>query len=451
MKRGLAVLALLVIFIPVLAEAQSKRPPLRLIRDTEIENTVRAYADPVFRASGLGGTAIQVHIVNDNRLNAFVAGGRHMFINTGLLARAKHPGQVIGVIAHETGHIVGGHLVRLRDELREAQIKQIIALLLGVGAGVASGDGRAATAAVGLGAKITQGDFLKYTRTQESAADQYAVDTLDRIGVSSRGLMEFLEVLSGQELLYTKNQDPYIRTHPLTARRIAFIRGHLARSPNANKKLPARFEVMHRRMRAKLVGFLAPPSQVHVIYKGHENTLEARYAKAVAYHRNADTAQSLALIDGLIKEQPKDPYFHELKGQILFESGRAAEAVTAYSKAASLLPNAPLIRASLGQAQLALNTDSQNRAALKNLRVSVRQDSNNPSAWRFLGIAYGRLGRIGPASLSLAEYALLINDKRTLKVQLARAEKYLKRGSPGWQRAQDIKQVAKDRKRRSGR
>lgn len=451
MKRSLALLAILAILMPSLAAAQKKRAPIRLIRDTEIENTIRAYSVPVFKAAGLGTGTVEVHIVNDNRLNAFVAGGRHMFINTGLLMRANNAGQVIGVVAHETGHIVGGHLVRLRDQIREAQIKQIIALLIGVGAGIASGNPKATIGAAGLGAQIARGDFLKYTRTQEAAADQFAVDILDQIRVSSRGLMEFLQILSGQDALISTNQDPYIRSHPLTARRISFIRGHLSRSRYANAKMPSRIRIMHQRMRAKLIGFLQPPQQVHTFYKGRESSMEARYANAVAYHRDAELAKALTLIDGLIKEQPRDPYFHELKGQILFESGRIPGAVASYTKAVRFLPDAPLIRASLGQAQLAMNTPGHNRAALVNLRRAVSRDRNNAGGWRMLGIAYGRLGNIGMASLALAEYSLLINDQRTARAQIARAEKGLKRGSPGWLRAQDLKAVLKEIKRRSGR
>lgn len=420
---------------------------LRLIRDAEIERTIREYAKPVFATAGMSVDQVKVYLIRDHRLNAFVAGGQNIFLNTGLLVRTKSAEQVIGVIAHETGHIVGGHLIRLRNAIREAQIKQIIAFLLGVGAAIAARDSRAGAATIGLGARVAEGTFLKYSRANERAADQFAVTALNRAGISSRGMLEFMQVVQNQELLITANQDPYIRTHPITSARIDFLRVQVARSPVSNRRLPPRFEEMHQRMRAKLIGFLAAPSAVFRTYQSDDNSLASRYARAIAHHRQAETAEALKLIDGLIKERPRDPYFHELKGQILFESGRAVEAVISLRAAVKLAPGEALLRTALGQALLALGPERTTRAALAHLRVAVRGDNTLPLAWRLLGIAHGKLGDIGLASLALAEYGLLIGDKKQVYGNIGRAERYLKKGSPAWFRIQDLKREMARRER----
>ncbi|MHA1537125.1 MAG: M48 family metalloprotease, partial [Alphaproteobacteria bacterium] len=368
----LLIAAVFVGSMPSPGAAGHGRKPLRLIRDAEIEATIRAYARPVFATAGMTVDQVKVYLIHDNRLNAFVAGGRNIFLNTGLLVRATTPEQVIGVIAHETGHIVGGHLIRLRNAIREAQIKQIIAFLLGAAAAVAARDSRAGAATIGLGAKVAEGTFLKYSRANERAADQFAVTALNQAGISSRGMVEFMKIVQNQELLITANQDPYVRTHPITSARIDFLREQVARSSVRNNRLPPRFYKMHQRMRAKLIGFLAPPSRVFQTYQPDDNSLPSRYARAIAHHRQAETAEALKLVDGLIKELPRDPYFHELKGQILFESGRAAEAVAALRTAVKLAPGEALLRMALGQALLALGLDPTTRAALSHLRVAVR-------------------------------------------------------------------------------
>ena len=440
--------AVLLVSAPSPGIANHGGKKLQLIRDAEIERTIREFAKPVFATAGMSVDQVKVYLIRDHRLNAFVAGGRNIFLNTGLLVRTKTAEQVIGVIAHETGHIVGGHLIRLRNAIREAQIKQIIAFLLGVGAAIAARDSRAGAATIGLGAKVAEGTFLKYSRANERAADQFAVTALNRAGISPRGMLEFMEIVQNQELLITANQDPYIRTHPMTSERIDFLRRQVALSPVGNRRLPARFTEMHQRMRAKLIGFLAAPSAVFRTYKPDDNSLPSRYARAIAHHRQAETKEALELIDSLIKERPRDPYFHELKGQILFESGRAIEAVVALRAAVKLAPGEALLRTALGQALLALGPDKTTRAALAHLRVAVRSDDTQALAWRLLGIAHGKLGQIGLASLALAEYGLLIGDKKQVYGNIGRAERTLKKGTPAWFRIQDIKREIARRERR---
>jgi len=429
----------------VAAPASAQRQAPSLIRDTEIENTIRAYGAPLFNAAGLSPQSVHIFLVHDRALNAFVAGGQNLFINTGLIMRAEHPGQIIGVIAHETGHISGGHLARTQDALRNASATSILALVLGAAAAVASGSPDAGVAVMQGGQQIAERNLLSYSRTQEAAADQAGLAFLERTGQSARGLLEFMEVLSHEELLVTARQSPYIRSHPLTRERMDAIREFLARSRHADAAIPDEFKIMHRRMKAKLHGFMDPPTQTLNRYKAEDRSVEARYARATAYYRVPDLANALPLIDGLIAEMPNDAYFHELKGQMLFENGRVTEALQPYETSVRLMPDAPLLRVGLAQVQLELNDKALHAPAFAHLGEAVRVDPDNPLAWRLLAVAHGREGRLGEVALALAEQAVVQNRMRDARQQAERALKLLQQDSPSWLRAQDIKSQANER------
>jgi predicted Zn-dependent protease len=429
-----------------LRPAESEAQGLSLIRDAEIESTIRAYSAPLFRAAGLDPTAVRIFLVNDRTLNAFVAGGQKLFVNTGLLMRAANPEQVIGVIAHETGHIAGGHLSRTHDAIEKSTTQTIISFLLGTAAAVASGRPDVGGAIIAGGQSVGLRSFLQYSRTQESAADHAAMRFLDATGQSSRGILEFLNTLIGQEQLSRARQDPYLRTHPLTYERIDAIRAHLARSPHANKPSPPNFETMHQRMRAKLFAFLESVAITLRRYPESDNSLFARYARAIAYLRKPNLEKALPLIDGLLAEHPDDAYFHELKGQMLFEHGHAADALVAYEKAVQLAPRSPLIRSQYAQVQLELNDPALLDPAIMNLRAALQYDTRMPFTWRQLAIAYGRKGDMGQSSLALAEEALLKGKAGDARYHAGRAEKLMPRGSIGWLKAQDILQAARKKK-----
>ncbi|MCK6451332.1 MAG: M48 family metalloprotease [Alphaproteobacteria bacterium] len=428
-----------------LASAVAPAPAhaIALIRDAEIENTIRVWATPLFEAAGLVPDDVRIILVNDRRINAFVAGGQNLFLNTGLLLRADHAGQVIGVIAHETGHIAGGHLARLQDALKGATATAILSLLAGIAAGVAAGRPDVAVAGVGAGMTAAERNLLSYTRTQEASADQAGVNFMEQNGISSKGLYEFFQILSGQELMVTSRQDPYVRTHPLTKERMEFVKNWVASSRYSDAPLPPEWVVMHKRMRAKLFGFIEPTQRTLTVYKEDDRSVEARYARAVALYRKPDLPKALATIDGLIREQPDDPFFWELKGQTLFENGRAAEALPAYEKAVQLLPKSGLIRIDLARAQIELNRPELDKSAIAHLNEALRQENENPMAWRQLAIAQGRTGNIGMAALALAEEALLRGDYRVALGQAQRAERLLAVGSPPYLRVQDLQQQAR--------
>ncbi len=418
---------------------------ISLIRDAEIENTIRQFATPVFSAAKLNPQAVKIYLVRDNTLNAFVAGGQRVFINTGLLTKTKNVAQIIGVIAHESGHIAGGHLARFQNALKNSSTPMILAYLLG-GAAFGAGRGDIGSAIIDAGKSISVRNFMTYSRTQESAADQAAMKFLDRAGISSKGLLEFMELLSEQDLLSPKRQDPYVLTHPLTRDRIASIVEHVSHSAHSDTPLPAAFEIKHRRLRAKLYAFLNPLGRTLRVYKETDNSLESRYARAVAQYRKPDLDKALPLIDGLLAEFPRDPYFWELKGQMMFENGDAKAALKPYENAVSLLPDNALLRRDLARVQMALNDPAMLIRAVENLRAAIAQEGDSPFTWRQLAIAYRRMGDKGRSSLALAEEALLKGQKSVARYHAGLAERLFPNGTREWLQAQDILVTARPKK-----
>jgi predicted Zn-dependent protease len=413
-----------------------------MLRDAEIEHIIRVYATPLFDAAGLDPAAISVYLIDDNSLNAFVAGGMNIFINSGLLMRSRDPLEVMGVIAHETGHIAGGHLARTHEALRTATIEQILATVLGAAAAVVGG-GDVGAAVITGGSSVAHRSLLQYNRTQESAADQAGISYLERAGFSSRGLLNFMDVLAGEEALLPDNQDPYLRSHPLTRERIDSLRAFVDRSRYSDKPAPPELVALHGRMVGKLVGFLEPLSRVLRRYPESDRSLEARYARAIAYYRASNLTKAMALLDELLAEYPEDAYLHELRGQILFENGRIQESVGSYQRAVELDPSEPLLRLGLAQAQLETERPELTKPAQAHLEEVVRREPKNGFAWHLLAIAYGRNDQIGMAALALGESALARNNPTEAKAQADRALRTLPENSPAWLRAQDIRRTAK--------
>ncbi|MBK1697434.1 M48 family metalloprotease [Rhodovibrio salinarum] len=442
-------LAITVGLAPVPAAAQSDRPSF--IRDAEIEETVRRYATPIFQAAGLNPERIDVYLIADETLNAFVAGGMNMYLHTGLLRRADDPTQVMGVIAHEAGHITAGHLASRRRELEDTTTQMITSMLLGLGAAAATGSGAAGTAIMSLGQSLSMADLLAYTRTQEGSADQAAITFMQRAGYSPRGLVEFMRILEDQDVLLSDSQEPWMRTHPLTSQRVSALAAaadRLEDEEGLRAEAPEELERLHVRMQAKLDGFLQPTAKTLNEYPADSDAIPARYARAIAYYRKPELSKALELVNGLIDQKPDDPYFYELKGQMLFENGRIQEALPAYQKAVDLASEQPLIRMGLAEAQLQTNSKDLTQKALANARRVVDAEPRNAFAWRLVGIAHGRLGDKGEAALGLAEYAINRGDLSQAIGQAQRAQQNLEKHSPGWLRAQDIERTAKNRQER---
>lgn len=425
------------------AESQSNRT--RLVRDAEIENIIRRYSTPIFNAAGLAAEDVAIHLVRDNSLNAFVAGGQRLFVNTGLLVRSANANQVIGVIAHEAGHIAGGHLSRIQDELRNAEIKSILAAVLGLAVGAATGDGAAAGTIVRGGQGAALAGLLKYSEGQESAADTAALSYLDATGQSARGMANFFRLLQRDIRQQGGRENPYWSTHPLTDDRISLVDNHVALSRFSDVEPPRGQIADHQIMRAKLIGFLQPLDHVLRIYPETNNSVPARYARATTYYLNGDLAKAVPIIDSLIAESPKHPYFYELKGQMLFENGRIKEALSPYRMSVDLAPDEPLLRVALARAQIETGDNALLEDAKEQLETAATREPNMRELWRLATIANGRLGYMGEMALAQAEYELLSGAPVAAKALADRAIDQLPVGSPGALRAEDIRVEAQQR------
>lgn len=420
---------------------------LNLIRDAEIESTIRTFTVPIWRAAGLDPNAVEIMIVQDHSLNAFVAGGQRIFINTGLIMRTERPNQLVGVMAHESGHIAGGHLARMQEELRSLSTLQILEALLGAGAmaggamgggGVGRGGGGSTTGAGGPRAPGSLMAFLHYTQTQESAADQAAITYLQRTGQSPKGTIEFLQQLQREERMQINRRDPYLTTHPLTPERIRAFEEAASRSPYLNTPDTPKSLDLHHRMVAKLMGFITPDTAL-ARFAEADRSVPARYARAIAWYRKGALGSALLGIDGLLKEYPNDPYFNEVRGQMLYENGRAAEAVLSYRRAVQLLPSSGLIKIDFARALLDTNKPENDREAVRNLELASQQEAESFDLWRLMATGYSRLNNAGMTSLARAEMALLRGQRGEATSHADAATRHLQAGTPAWQRAQDIK------------
>jgi len=424
--------------IPFGAQAQQ----MSFIRDAEIETTIRTFATPLFQQAGVEPSSVQIHLVNSRELNAFVAEGLNLFLNTGLIVKTKNASELIGVIAHESGHIAGGHLLRGANTARNASYEMIAAMLLGIAAGVAAKNGQVAGAIAGAGQDIAVRNYLSFSRSIEGTADTAALRFLDNLHESSKGFLDFMQTLANQEGLMTDNQDPYVRTHPLTQERIDEIRHHVETSPWTNATLPPQYDEMHKRIVAKLVAFLYPPGETLRKYPATDTSIPARYARAITAYRIPDLDTALPLIDGLIAERPDDPYFHELKGQILYENARVAEAVPEYQRAVKLKSDNTLLRTELGTAEIASDDQSLMADAVENLRFATHEDSENAEAWLQLSTAYTHLENEPLSEAALAEYSYLVGKWPEAIFHAQRAAKELPKGSPTELRMEDVRVAA---------
>jgi predicted Zn-dependent protease len=414
---------------------------LQLVRDTEIERLLKSYEDPILVAAGLDPAAVKMYIVQDSSINAFAAEGQNIFVNTGLVQQLHTPNEVIGVLAHETGHIAGGHLIRDTSAISKAMIPMLIGVAAGVAAMIA-GAGEGGIALMGLGMTAAQAQFMQFSRVQEATADQMGQKFLRETHQSGQGMLDVFERLADEEAMSAYKIDPMAMDHPASRDRIELLQRLVDASPYKDVKDSP--EAMHafRMVQAKLAGFLDPVDMVLIHYPSSDTSEEAHYARAVAYFRQPDLQKALSECGELIKLEPKNPYFWELEGQIYVDMSKPEKGVPPYQKSVDLLPDAPLLRVSLAAAQLATERPALARPALDNLEIALRQENDNTFAWFEAAQAYSALGNEPMANLSTAERYYNAGAMSAAAHFAMVAQKKLPQGSPDWQRASDIMAVA---------
>jgi predicted Zn-dependent protease len=437
--RSVSRIALAVTAAVGLAVSASPAAAQSLIRDTEIEEILLKDSDPILRAAGIDPKSVEILLVASKELNAF-AGPRVMGFNTGLILESDDPNELQGVIAHEVGHLAAGHSVR-RGEMSAAGMKPFLLTMgLGVLAAIA-GSPEAAAGLAGSASYFGTLGALGYSREQEGRADQAGAMLLDKAGLSGRGLAEFFDNFRYQEVFDEARRYAYFRSHPISSDRIESLRRKVEVQPHYHKKDSPEAMAEHAVMKAKLDGFLNPGVAI-TKYDEKATDYPSRYARAIAYYQLKEPDRALKLIDKLLEEQPANPYLWELKGQILFEFGRTAEAEAPQRRSVELKPDAPLLRVNLGQTLIALDDKAKITEGVGELKKALTQEEDNAVAWRILAEAYDRLGEDGLARLATAEYNYNIGDKRQARVFAMRAREMLNRGTPEWRRATDIVLVA---------
>ena len=415
-----------------------------IVRDAEIEALVRDYARPIFKAAGLSKSGIDIILVNDPRFNAFVA-GRRMFINTGALLQAETPNEIIGVIAHEAGHIAGGHQDRLRDQLARAQTMAVIASLLGVGAvaaGAATGAGGLAQAGAGIaagGTEFARRGLLGYQRSEENTADRSAITYLEATGQSAKGMLITFQHFQSALALSGAQVDPYQVSHPMPRDRIANLETLAKASPYYDSVDPEALQLRHDMMRAKIAVYTKGQSAASRLFRTEPKGLAAQYGDAQATLLFGNPRTALKKVDALLKIQPKNPYFYELRGDALLRANKPVEAAQAFSRAVQLDPaNSGILPIAYGQALIATGKPEALKQAVAEIREGLGRDKENFNGYAYLAQAYNQLGEVAEAELATAEGYYYSGNYQQAKIFAMRAQQKLKRGAPGWVRAQDI-------------
>lgn len=417
MKKLLVIFLILAIAKPAYA--------FNLIRDDEIETYLKTVARPIFKAANLEPNSIKIYVINDDSLNAFVTDGQKMFIHTALITRAENSNMLSGVIAHETGHISGGHLIKLSGEITNAIIAATIGYALGIGLVIASNNPDVG-GAIALGTeRYASRSFLKFSREQEEMADSLGLGFLQKNGTSAKGLYDLLNIFSKRQAGF--DADPYVQTHPLSKTRLDNIADFVRKHPDLSTKTSDEIEQMHKRVVAKIEGFLGDINQAKKKYE-NRNDFFAKYAKSIILHRENEFEKSMKIIDELIAKKPDDVYLHELKGQFSFESGNMLQAVKEYEKAAKKLPNSILINTEYAKAMLSVeesHTQDYHKLYKEAERILKKFNTVEPlnlTIWGNLAKAYGKNGKLAESYYALAQFHFLRNDIKKAKtyVELAK-------------------------------
>ncbi|WP_203310107.1 MULTISPECIES: M48 family metalloprotease [Sphingomonas] len=438
MKRLLAVAAAAILLAAQPAAAQS------ILRDAETEAMFADMSTPLIKAAGLSPRDVKVVLINDDSINAFVAGGQTVYVHSGLLQAADNANQVQGVIAHELGHIADGHVVLADRGMKPAMGITLLSMVLGLAA-IAAGSGEAGAGLMALGQQAGLGKYLAFSRTQESTADAAGARYLSTAGITGKGMLSFFKKLQQQEYRYgVENIDPFMQTHPLSGERIAHLTADLQASPAWNTPSDPALEERFRRVKAKLEGYVMPAERTLADFPDTDNTVYAHYARAYAYHKAGYPDKADAESAALLKAKPNDPYFLEIRGQILLEAGRPADALMPLRRATEGSGNNPLIATTFGHALIATEDKTNYPEAIKVLRIATQRDDDNPFAWYQLGTAYELTGDTARAALATAERASMTGDQRTAAQSARYAMARIPANTADWIRAQDIAMAAQN-------
>ncbi len=433
----------------LMMNAAQSAPDIRegnIIRDSEIEAILQEIMVPIFKIAGLDPKHLNLYIVASSEINAAASLDYSIFINTGLITKAKTLDEVVGVLAHETGHLALGHVARFEDSIRRSSIIAMASMALGIVAGIA-GSTDAALGTILAGQQLAMGSLMHYSQGQEASADQAAVRFLDQLGWTAKGLSSFMNYLAKQELRSVDRQDAYMRTHPLSSLRVEMLDSAISQLKKPGKPLPSHLYERFKRMVVKIKAFMTSPMTMLMQHPPSKTSYLDRYARAIAYYRQGSLNDSMRELETLLKINPKDAYLHELKGQILFENGKIEDSYVTYKKAVALAPRSALIRLSMVQA-LMERKNANLQEAFKELHIVLQKEDKNPMAWHLLAVIYGKQGKQGLSALALSEKALTLADPDQALSQAKRAL-HLTKDKTALIRAKDIVEMVMAEKKNS--
>jgi len=441
LSRGFGSVASVAAVFSLIAQPVFAQESIPLIRDTEMERVLRGYEDPLLKAAGLDPAAVHIYIVQDSNLNAFVAEGQNVFVNTGAFMHTNSPNELIGILAHETGHMKAGHLTRDTQAMHKAMIPMLISMAVGAAA-IAMGAGQAGMGAMMYGQQLAQAQFDSFSRVQEATADQIGQSLLLKTHQSGEGMLDVFQRMANEDAMSAAYGQQFATDHPADRERISNLQDRVDASPYKDvKDSPEAMHEFHM-IQAKLAGYLYDPDMVLEHYPPSDTSEPARYARVMAYFRKPDLKKALGEANSLIAEEPNNPYFQEILGQIYVEMSQPEKGVGPYQKSVDLLPDAPLLRISLAAAQLATENPKLAQPALENLQIALQQEDDNSFGWYEMAEAYSRMNNEPMADLSTAERYYADGAMQPAAVFAMRAEMKLPKGSPDWQRATDIVSVA---------
>ncbi len=437
-RAGVGALAIAGVLVAPMTAARAQGEQLNIVRDTEIEEILHQEMDPVFAAANIDPSRVKLYVVADNDVvNAETGSGYNMIVFSGLLLKTTTPNELIGVLAHETGHMERGDVARVGEMEHSAMAPMILGLGLGILAALAG----APDAAAGLiysGSYFGQINALAFSRDDEARADQAAITYLEKAGYSGQGIVDFFNYFRSEEVFTDIKKYPFWVDHPLTDERLEDLAVRARAQPHWGTPDTPEMIAQYQLMKAKLAAFTNRPYQTYIDYPDSDTSFAARYARAIADYRELETEKALKEIDALIAERPEDPYLYELKGQTLMESARSVEAEAPLRKAVSLKPDAPLLRILLGETLLAENDHTKIDDAIVNLNRSLVVEEDDPITWQYLAEAYDAKGDEGMARLAAAEQNFYLGQMRDARAFAMRARGFLRKGTPEWQRATDI-------------
>jgi predicted Zn-dependent protease len=408
-----------------------KANAFEILSDSETEFVIRKLIAPILKVARINPKTLNLYIILDNSVNAFVIGGNNLFINTGLITTFNNPDALKGVVAHELGHVTGNHVAMRQSQVQELMSQSILVNLLGAAA-IIGGAGEVGSALIAGGMHTLQGNYLRYSRFQETAADNAAIKYLHDSHNTIKGLIQVFEHFEQESLRLREHINPYMLTHPMSNDRLSFTRQFL-KNENDTYQSSNQEKMEYAQIVAKLRGFTIPLESFSDKNIQDLPPSAQLYAKSIILYRKAKFKAAINILDQLINQsQPNEAFLYELKGQFLFESGNNTDAINSYKKAITILPDNPLILAEyavvlVNASNTASGTHKQHilEEAITTLQkvLSLRLN-NHPYVYRQLAVAYGKLGKLGYSNLMLAEEALLLHNFQEAKKFTKLAEKY---------------------------